>query len=210
MRYLLVLIFASFAAQAQTSPSVSPQKISGEEVLTVTAPESSQESQITAKSSLKENQIPVQLEPSKKSNGSGSPLFKIIVGLLGVATLGFGGVAFIKKYMRNSGEMKSAPQIKVLTQHYLGPKKQLAIVRVAGESILIGVTDHNISMLKSLSLLDDEIPEETPMKFDSVFNPESLAPVAKTVVAVKSEDEFSISGIKDFVSTRLKNMRSLD
>ena len=98
-------------------------------------------------------------------------------------------------------------QIKVLSQHYLGPKKSLVIVRVAGESILVGVTDSNISMIKSLALIDDEVPVETPKNFADALNSEK-APMMKLSKAASStvgmsqdelEEEFSFSGLKTAV-----------
>ncbi len=125
-----------------------------------------------------------------------------MVGLLG------GGVFwFLKKYAVPKG-VKSQTQIKVLQQHYLGPKKSLAIVRVAGESILIGVTDSNITMIKSLSLLDDEVPEETPATFSKILS-SSKNETTKDDSRDDSED-FSFGGIKDKVSKRLRGMRDLE
>jgi flagellar protein FliO/FliZ len=150
-----------------------------------------------------EKQIPVQLEPAKKAESQGFSAKKAIMGFAMILIMAFGGVFLVRKY-RFSNQKASVQQIKILTQHYLGPKKSLAIVRVAGESILIGITDHNISMIKSLALLDEEIPEETPVKFDSVFNETSEANAETT-----EDEDFAISGIKDFVSSKLKNMRSI-
>jgi flagellar protein FliO/FliZ len=210
MRYLLCFLFVAITANAETAyqgtPSAAASVTTANELAQPEIPQatSTAAASITAKTALKESEIPVQLEQSKKISASDNPFFKVIAGILGVAILGFGGIIFIKRYMRNSGEMKTAPQIKVLTQHYLGPKKHLAIVRVAGESILIGITDHNISMLKSLSLLDDEIPEEAPATFTKVLDGQ------QAIAQATADEDFSISGIKDFVSNRLKGMRSLD
>ena len=102
-----------------------------------------------------EDEIPVNFTKAKKSETTESSSGRLFLtfGLMAVF-LGI-GYYFAKKY----GKPKNAAQtkIKILTQHYLGPKRSLAIVRVAGESILIGITDQNINMIKSLSLLDDEI-----------------------------------------------------
>jgi flagellar protein FliO/FliZ len=99
---------------------------------------------------------------------------------------------------------KRNSQVKILTQHYLGPKKSLAIIRVAGESMLIGVTDQNINLIKTLALLDEEIPQDTPKDFSKSLD--------KSMNEFSSEDEteeFSFSKIKDFVSGRLKNMKEI-
>ncbi len=164
----------------------------------------------SAKAPIRESEIPVSLETAKKTTGNENPFLKIMItfGILGI--LGCGAYFLIKKYARSGASPSQANQVKVLSQHYLGPKKSLAIIRVAGESILIGITDHNISLIKELSLLDDEIPEKTPKNFRSVFNLANTTTAAPVIKDEDGLDEFSISGIKDFVSTKLKNMRTLE
>ncbi len=156
---------------------------------------------------MKETEIPVNLEATKKSAGTESPVLKFVLSFAIIGVLGCAAYFFIRKY-RFQNPRAQATQIKVLTQHYLGPKKSLAIVRVAGESVLIGITDHNITMIKSLSLLDEDIPEEAPKEFQSVFAKKNAS--ARFSEDPENKDEFSISGIKDIVSGKLKNMRSLE
>lgn len=160
-----------------------------------------------AVSATAESEIPLNLEKKVQGAGEGSHLARILGGLC-VLGLMAGGAFYLLRRHSKPGQRINAPQIKVLTQHWLGPKKSLAIVRVAGESILIGVTDQNISMLKSLALIDDEVPVETPDQFDRVLDSENK--FAATVKAPEDED-FMISGlaqVKESVSKRLKGMRS--
>lgn len=174
-----------------------------------------------------EEEIPVSLEPPKKAAANESSVLKfgLAFGIIGI--VGCASFLFLRKYKFQNTKTDKM-QIKLLTQHYLGPKKSLAIIRVAGESVLIGITDHNINLIKSLSLLDEEIPEEvnapSAARFDSVFNkvdaqnPQekdsaatfriSEAPI-KRPAGDESEDEFAISGIRDLVSGKLKNMRNI-
>lgn len=155
-----------------------------------------------------EQEIPVVLEAPKKSADSSQSLFKytLAFGILGV--LACASYFFLKKY-RFKSPVAAKTQIKILTQHYLGPKKSLAIIRVAGESMLVGITDSNINLIKSLALLDEEIPEETtekiPSKFASVFSNK----IQTQTIQEDSQDDFAISGIRDIVSGKLKNMRNL-
>jgi flagellar protein FliO/FliZ len=144
-----------------------------------------------------EESIPVNIIQPKvaaTSETSTNRIF-ILVGLLAVIS----GVAYFlaKKYGKPGQSAQT--QIKVLTQHYLGPKKSLAIVRVAGESILIGVTDQSINLIKSLSLLDDEIPEQSPANFEKTLQESEK-------VQSSNNEEFSIRHIKDVVSLKLKGM----
>ncbi|MGE3758789.1 MAG: flagellar biosynthetic protein FliO, partial [Pseudobdellovibrionaceae bacterium] len=120
----------------------------------------------------------------------------------------------IKKWSGKVGKSPKQTQIKVLTQHYLGPKRSLAIVRVAGESVLIGVTDHNISMIKSLALLDEEIPEEVPENFNKAMLGTGATRVnfsdAMTGDVEEGAEEFSIGTVKDVIRSRLKGMRNFE
>lgn len=179
-------------------------------------------SQLTGENSIvskAEKDIAVQLEPVKKEQAAEGSM-KLIMGLGVLGILAAGGIFLVNKYRRANLNPSVAPEIKILRQHHLGPKKSLAIIRVAGESILIGVTDHNINMIKSLSLLDDDVPEETPVGFGNVM--QRFAPPANEGASsgnsgnatrsaqTEEGEDFSISGIKDFVSSRLKNMRNLE
>jgi flagellar protein FliO/FliZ len=169
-----------------------------------------------------ESEIPLNLENNKKAANEGNSAFRILLTLSILGVVGTGAFIFLRKYSIPK-ERKHQTQIKILQQHYLGPKKSLAIVRVAGESMLIGITDHNISMIKSLSLLDDEVPEEMPKSFNKVL----AGDLDRKQVTFddgpsdyqqhddgseqKNEpvEEFAMGGIKDVVSKRLRGMRSI-
>lgn len=165
----------------------------------------------------KESEIPLNLDSPKKASEEGSPIFRLILIVSMMGVLGTGAYIYTRKYSKTNFAAGKNNEIKVLTQHYLGPKKSLAIIRVAGESILIGVTDQNINMIKSLALLDDEVPEEIHSNnFADMFAnapATKYTPAAKTapdarVGAEEEEEEFSIRGVKDVVSKKLKGMRS--
>jgi len=154
---------------------------------------------------LKETEIPVRLENEKKSAATDSPWMRMLMGLAVVGILACGSWVFVKRAKSADRRSSLAPEIKVLAQHHLGPKRTLAIIRVAGESILLGVTDSNINLIKSLSLLDEEIPETVPQNFDAVF---SIKNELDSKTSKEDQEDFSISGIKDVVTNRLKNMRN--
>lgn len=117
---------------------------------------------------LKETEIPLNIESPKKAANDSSGMFRFLFSISILGLLATGSFYFIRKYGKSKGILNQT-KIKVLTQHHLGPKKSLVIVSVAGESILLGVTDHNISMIKSLSLIDDDVPEEVPAQFGLTF-----------------------------------------
>lgn len=152
-----------------------------------------------------EELIPLKLNENSKSNSTESTSQKITltIGLL-IFMVGAGYYCF-KRFVFNNKTERFNRQIKILSQHYLGPKKSLAIIRVAGESILIGVTDQNISMIKSLALLDDEVPNELPKNFqDNMQN--AIDPKKSQDL---DADEFSVENLSTTISQKIKSMRNI-
>lgn len=190
---------------------------SAEEMVNIEKPTSVVETSEKTIALKSEDQIPLNIDHVKTvAETTPTPTRLLLTGVI-LAALLTAAYYFVKKYKTSNTINKSNMQIKVLSQHYLGPKKSLAIVRVAGESILIGVTDSNISMIKSLALIDDEVPAETPQNFADALNAEKT-PAPKMNKAAAStvgmsqdelEEEFSFSGLKDSVSKKLKSMRSI-
>lgn len=193
------------SAQIPNGASVTMEPVNPPTEIQVAVPTQEQTKQ------LSEKEIPVNLEAPQKAAATEHPMMRMLMSAGILLVLGGAGFFWLRKY-RYSNPQTQATQIKVLSQHYLGPKKSLAIVRVAGESVLIGITDQNISMIKSLSLLDEDIPEETPKEFKSVFSLKNRQEASQETTREETEnrDEFSLTGIKDFVSGRLKNMRTLE
>ena len=165
-----------------------------------------------------EEQTPLNINIVKKASEAPPASTRILLtGVIISAMLG-AAYYFVRKYKTSNTINKSNMQIKVLSQHYLGPKKSLAIIHVAGESILVGITDTNISMIKSLSLIDDEVPVTTPKTFaDAMMKPAPKSGAStlmngNTVSELNDnelEEEFSFAGLKDSVSKKLKSMRSI-
>lgn len=154
----------------------------------------------------KENEIPVfKNNTQAKSNaasGSSSSLFMTFVIL---ATFAIAGIVAIKKFAKHKTNDVNG-KIKVLTQHYLGPKKSLALVRIAGESILIGITENNITHIKTLSLLDEDLPEEVPNHFSNTLGDYAMNDTMGDDM-MNEKENFLFGGIKDVVHTKIKNMR---
>lgn len=152
---------------------------------------------VTAKT--KESEIPVLTKGKSKEAKSESPFTRIMISLAIIAVIGIGLMVAAKKFGWKRSQESAKTQIKILTQHHLGPKKSLAIIRVAGESILIGITDHNINLIKPLALLDEEIAEiEGQQNFDAAMGEFEEA-----------EDEFSFGNVQDRVSLRMKQLRKM-
>lgn len=222
MRLLIAtsLILVSLSASAKATADVSADVAATVVPAELTTPivvggATAAEDKDAAIENKKESEIPLNLNSPKKASEEGSPIFRVILIVSMMGVLGTGAYIYLRKYSKTNFTAGKNNEIKVLTQHYLGPKKSLAIIRVAGESILIGVTDQNINMIKSLALLDDEVPEEIHSgNFSDMF---ANTPATKYTPTVKSapdatldaeEEEFSIRGVKDVVSKKLKGMRS--
>lgn len=120
-----------------------------------------------------ENEILLFKDKTDKAAAQKSSASQMFMSILVVMTLVGASFVLIRKYAYKNKTTKSQPKIKVLTQHHLGPKKSLAIIHVAGESILIGITDHNVNLIKSLSLIDDEVPQDLTQNFDRSIEEEA-------------------------------------
>ncbi|AZZ37810.1 polar flagellar assembly protein FliO [Bdellovibrio sp. qaytius] len=203
---VLTVAFASLAQASETSAATNSAAATATEDQPLSA-------EITKAPATPESQIPLKLEKASVSQEQTSQTGKLFLTLFVLVGMGGAGVFLARKYAFSNKINKSNMQIKVLTQHHLGAKKSLAIIRVAGESILIGVTDQNISMIKSLSLIDDEVPAELPSQSfaatmsagggDQIVQSKEITELASEV-----EDDFSFAGIKTNVSQKLKSMRN--
>tara|TARA_B100001248_G_C27399434_1_gene468771 strand:+ start:11916 stop:12944 length:1029 start_codon:yes stop_codon:yes gene_type:complete len=140
----------------------------------------------------------------KKEKQSGLNQMAMAVGIVFLTIIGM--FLLLRRWSKTKYKNPHT-HIKVLTQHHLGPKKTLAIVSVAGESILLGITESNINMIKSLSLMDEDLPEDLPQNFDGAFR-EADERMEDKEQGIE-EDKFNVMGIKDVVRTRLKDMREL-
>jgi flagellar protein FliO/FliZ len=171
---------------------------------------------------LKESEVPLHVDAVKEKAITTSSLPRLVISLSVVFSLMGAGIFALKKWSKKRTTNNSAMKIRVLTQHHLGPKKSIAIIQVAGESILVGITDHNISMLKTLALIDDEIPQGEPNKFDdALYNFEEeqgeigqhFSQKTSRREETSEPDDFALRGIseiRDVVSRKLKGMRQME
>jgi flagellar protein FliO/FliZ len=149
-----------------------------------------------------ENEIPLKIAQAGKSDAQSASGQKAIFTIGILLALAGAGYYAVRRFSHANKPGKSNMQIKILSQHYLGPKKSLAVIRVAGESILIGITDQNISMMKTLALLDDELPQVLPKDFNESMTEQGVDQDIET-------DDFSFEGIKSTVSEKIKSMRNI-
>lgn len=156
-------------------------------------PTSSESSQIQDPQIKSESEIPVFKNKDEKAPAAKSTSSQILMSVIVVLSLVGASIVLIKKYAYKNRPSKNQPKIKVLTQHHLGPKKSLAIIHVAGESILIGITDHNVNLIKSLALIDDEVPSDLEQNFEENIKDEA-------------KEQFSFSAMGKGKSARTKEV----
>lgn len=177
-----------------------------------------------------ENEIPVLATAKIDKKDAATGLEKLVLTLTVMCALLAGALFAIKKWAEKKSKPKNNTKIQIITQHHLGPKKSIAIIQVAGEALLVGITDHNISMLKTLALIDDEVPGVVPKNFsdemekdfrfsDARDYPRDHRGDAGNQVGGDDGDDdepenenFALRGlgeVRDLVSTRLKTLRNL-
>lgn len=80
----------------------------------------------------------------------------------------------VKKFVwKKIGKGGQEDGIKVITSAYVGPKKSIALVEVAGERIVVGITSDNISMLTKVSKgmeFHDVLNEQVSSVADETLN----------------------------------------
>lgn len=170
----------------------------------------SDETTAVLKDKRPESEIPVFSDKSEAKKAGSSSLERLVMTLFVVCALLGAALFGLKRWAARRGKNVVSPtKINILTQHHLGPKKSLAIIQVAGEAILIGITDQNISMLKTLALIDDEVPGHVPKNFaDELDNDDSEArQLAEEGYEAEDleTDNFALRGlsdVRDLVSTR--------
>ena len=229
MRTLLFALILSTVvpALAEDSSATVPQDLDNESIATIQPIQMERQTETavqekkaasTETSPVAEAKIPVLTNARVKKATGGSSFVRVLMSLIVIALLAVGLIYFSKWYARNFKKSADTNKIRVLTQHFLGPKKSLAIVRVAGESILIGITDQNISMLKTLSLLDEDLPETAPDSFKKTLSAAdeteagSRSGIGATGARSAGEtpvDDFMLGNIKDKISSRIKSMRTI-
>lgn len=173
------------------------------------------ESPISVGMAEDEKEIPL-FDKKQTSTSESSGIGKIIFMVLSV--IGLGG--YFIWWMKNRSKMVNGPEslmkIKVVTQFHLGPKKTLAVVRVAGESLLLGITESQISLIKTLALLDEDLPEVSTENFaDTLENQErpkstKASKMPEPEIDSMLDEEFSFGpAVKTTLSQKIPMLRRM-
>ena len=112
---------------------------------------------------LKADSLPLKQDAEEEKTvlmkdppGFTGSVIKMVTALGIVLSLLFAIVYLAKKYLGNRIGLTGQDQkIRVVTSTYLGPKKSIALVEVAGEKIVVGVTATHISMLTKVGREED-------------------------------------------------------
>lgn len=106
---------------------------------------------------------------------------KMLTTLVVVIGLMIGAMVLMKKYFYQSpGTSESSDMIHVISSYYLGPKKSIMLVEVLGQIILLGVSDHQMSMLTTLTEPD------AMDKLRSLRTKEGIRPISDPLSRCKS------------------------
>jgi len=135
---------------------------------------------------ISESEIPVVLGKSKNATSETPLAWRLIVSLAIIAIVGGGALFFARRNRHKKDLGGKSARIEMLHQMHLGPKKSLALIRVAGEVALVGITDHNINMIKPVMLIDDGVEAAVNGTFNNFL-----------------EDDFSVQDVRSAIGARV-------
>jgi flagellar biosynthetic protein FliO len=145
-----------------------------------------------------EAQIPLKITNKDSKSATTPSWWRMLMGVGVAGILLFSLVVLSKKLnAKRLGAQFNKESITVISQKYLGPKRNLTLIRVAGEYLLLGVTDNNISLIKSLSVVDDEIPDLAPNDFTAAVKNITAKEDPFESQIEDIEDSFSVSSLND-------------
>lgn len=154
----------------------------------VTAPAAASDQAIQAaatQAEKKESEIPVVMK-AKSASAESHVAWRLAASMAFLALIGGVLVFVTRRWTRKKDKGGSKARIEMLHQFHVGPRRSLALVRVSGEAILIGITDQNINMLKTVTLIDDEMEEAFKSGFNNFL-----------------EDEFSVEDVRSALGARV-------
>ena len=83
----------------------------------------------------------------------------VIIGVMVAVLL---AAYYVTKFLAKKGKrLSQSKHIKVIDQIYLASDKQIALIKVGGKNILVGVTNQNISLISEINELEGFASEKT-------------------------------------------------
>ncbi len=125
------------------------------------------------------NQFENNIEPAGVAPTIFTSSIRVVAAFLIVLSLMLITYYFVKKYLLKDGSLLGMEkQVKVISTNYLGSKKNITLVEIAGEVLVLGVTATNITMLTKIQNKEvlekikrkKERPLLKPPKFYFPFN----------------------------------------
>lgn len=185
---LVCAFSASLNARANESANMSEdelvqaaEKLIAEEKAQEQKQEIKAEEQSAAKNEVKaaisadkaESDIPAFRGKDAEKSASSSPWTRLFLGAGVVMTMAIGALFAAKRFgKRNNVQGSKKIHLDIVSQKAISPKQNLLVVRIAGEHILVGATDHSINMIKTVSLIDDEADNSLPQDFNNFLEDE--------------------------------------
>ena len=134
---------------------------------------------------IKESEIPVQLTAATKTKDTSGIFWRLAASMGFLAVVAAVLYFATRRWARPRDSKPKGARIEMMHQFHMGPRRSIALIRVAGETLLVGVTDHNINMLKPVTLIDDELEGLMKKDFNNFL-----------------EDEFSIEDVRSALDAR--------
>lgn len=136
---------AEKAADAPQAQASAPAKLSADEKKILDRIESNESK-------------PIHLGQGATRKTSAPSPMRAILSLAAVLALIIGGAALFKKYGQNSALLskmkRNGKLIEVVATQSLGPKRSIAVVKVAGRVLVLGVASESISLISELDSED--------------------------------------------------------
>ncbi len=182
---------------------------------TTTSAVSSASTETSKAATYNESEMPLNLQAGQVQAKDSESSAKTVLGLVFVLAVLGGTYYFVRRYANSKVPQSTLMQIKVIAQHHLGPKKSVAVIRVAGESMLVGITDNQINLIKSLSILDEDfattaknqLGDGADMIADEVAEVSEKASASYGSGASTVSEDFSFADLKTTVSAKIKSAR---
>jgi len=109
----------------------------------------------------------------------------------------------------NGTRKKTAKLVDVLSSHYLGPKKTITLVRVAGRILVLGVTDSSISLITEIhdGKYDEKysgLEDAKATDFSDLLSSEEIKPTPQQFTADPTN-----GGVRSMIRNRMEGLKQL-
>jgi len=128
-----------------------------------------------------------------------------------VSALNRSGISYLLSFFARFGRVglskigRKEEMIEILSTHYIGPKQRIAVVRVCGKKMVLGIASDSISLISQL-------PDGTDQGRNSIFFSESshsAAPAFSQGLNTDSSSGLGSDGVRSRVRNRLEGLKSL-